>query len=173
MLSYYLLVPTQTTVLDPTDSNKYSHNAACRPPPACYRPRLGWVAVPDFVNWVRQLVQSSSVVSQVAGSRLAGRFNGRVPSSCGSSWRSRIPHRYSLLLLSLHGIRLLWATKPPPFTVLRSRNGRRLWYISRHLDSSHRGTPMSLTEKAGVGWVPSPVISLHGFACHDIRTCYY
>jgi len=99
------------------------------------RPRLSQST--GFVNL--SIVQVSCRRWQVPGWR--DRFNGRVPSSYGSSWRSRIPHRHSLFELSLHGMLLLWASNPPPFTALPSRNRRRHWYISRPLDSSHRVTP--------------------------------
>ena len=53
------------------------------------------VRTTGFVNLSRVQVSCR----RWAGSRLAGRFNGRVPSSCGSSWKRRIPHRLLTIII--------------------------------------------------------------------------
>ena len=155
---------SQTTVLagSPTDSsNKSSHKETSRLPPAYYRPQLGRLG----------LSTCPSVASQVAGSRQTGPFQ----------WQGfvvlwfvveRKKSRASAVVTELHGIRLLLAINLRALLVLPSRNGHR---VTERLSRSRL---VASSDYDFLGKTPavqstvhaSPVISLHGVACHDIRT---
>lgn len=158
---------SQTTVL--AECNRYSHDKAASRPrptaPACNRPRLGQLAFSIRPGVVSQVV---------AGSRQAGPFQRlagfRRPVVRRGEEDSRIGTRNCYYMAYV----CFWQPVRTRFLVSRLRNGRRVWYNFRQLDSSLRVTPCFLPRKPQ-WWckvdTPSPVISLHGSACHDIRTC--